>query len=87
MKIISTKKITIDSLKNFNGDDLNVAKRNLREPILNAFDIYKSNVYYGVVTETIEEHNMILAWYQDLLDLKESALLYLPNKVKKYLRG
>lgn len=59
--------------------------RQKRKPLLNAFDIYKSNVSYGVIEETGEEHNQITAWYQSILDLDETALDNVPNSIKRYL--
>lgn len=73
--------------------------RALRKPLLQAFDIYKSNVYYGVVTETEEEHAEVLAWYAALLDIgntnalsravtitAESAIKNVPAGVRRYLK-
>lgn len=85
MKILSKKKITADNLKDFNGENLLTAKRNLRKPLLQAFDIYKSNVSYGVIIETEEEKAQTMAWYKNLLDLEDSALSSVPEKIKKYL--
>lgn len=59
--------------------------RSLRQPILDAFDIYKNNIFYGIETETDEEKLINLMWYQDLLDLKESALENVPDKIKRYV--
>lgn len=56
-----------------------------REPLLKAFDIYKSNVAYGVVTETEAQHKEIIKWYNDILNLKEEAIRNIPTAVKKYL--
>ena len=86
MKILSRKPIQVKNLKDFDGENLKTAKRSLREPLLKAFDIYKSNVYYGIITETAEEHTAILSWYKNLLDLKESALGNVPKKVEEYLK-
>lgn len=73
--------------------------RALRKPLLQAFDIYKSNVYYGVITETEEEHAEVLAWYAALLDIgntnafsravtitAESAIQNVPAGVRRYLK-
>ena len=71
--------------------------RALRKPLLQAFDIYKSNVYYGVVTETEEEHAEVLAWYAALLDIgdtnakartmtAEGAIQNVPAGVRRYLK-
>ena len=77
----------------FSYNDLNkigkankdMAIRQLREPLLKAFDIYKSNVNYGVEVETELERIEIMAWYQNLLDKQESALVYVPLKIQRYL--
>lgn len=61
------------------------AIRQLRKPLLEAFDIYKSNIAYGVETETMEERIVITQWYQDLLDKKETALVNVPLKIQRYL--
>ena len=84
MKIKSVKKISTEDLSVLNGDL--TALRQLREPVLKAFDIYKSNVYYGVIGETAEEHDEIMAWYKDLCDLQPNAIKNVPEKIKKYMR-
>lgn len=66
--------------------EINYKKSELRAErtvILNAFDIYKINVYYGI--EQDDNREEILIWYQDLLDLKESAFENIPEQVKKYM--
>ena len=86
MKILKTRKINVTDLPGVSQSSSNQnAKRQLREPLLKAFDIYKTNVHYGVMVETVEEHNTILSWYKDLCDLKESALENIPAKIKKYV--
>lgn len=57
--------------------------RSIRSDILNGFDIYKINVYYGIEQDNNREQ--ILIWYQDLLDLKENAFENIPEQVKKYM--
>lgn len=58
-------------------------KRFEREPLLRAFDVYKSNVAYGIETDT--NHNVIVTWYQALLNLKEEAFDNIPEEIKRYL--
>lgn len=87
MKILSRKPIQTENLQDFDGENLKTAKRSLREPLLKAFDIYKSNVYYGIITETELEHDLVLGWYQDLCDLKEEALIEVPQMIRKYIKG
>lgn len=57
-----------------------------RKDILNAFDIYKTNVSFGIEEiESDADKIIILAWYQDLLDLKESAFENIPEAIQKYM--
>ena len=67
------------------GEELNHL-RFLRKPLLKAFDVYKSNVYYGVVKETDERHVTVLAWYRDLCDLKAEAVENIPDEIMRYLK-
>lgn len=87
MKILERKQITTNDLDDVSGTaaDLPI-KRNLRQPLLNAFDIYKSNVYYGVIVESAAEHTAILEWYKSLLDLDRAALENPPAAIKKYIK-
>ena len=59
--------------------------RKKREPLLKAFDVYKANVSYGIVSETEEQKATILEWYSKVLALDESALNNVPREVEKYL--
>lgn len=59
--------------------------RNKRSTILKAFDIYKTNVQYRIEIESEKEREIILNWYQELLDLKENAFDNIPEKIKRYL--
>lgn len=61
------------------------AKRQLRKPLLAAYDSHKSTVIYEGKTETAEEKEQVLAWKQDALDLKTEAFKDIPEKVKYYL--
>lgn len=86
MKIIGRKMIGADNLKALAGTAAElIAKRQLRKPLLEAFDIYKSNVYYGIVSETEEEHAAVLAWYRKLLDLEDDSLTVVPDEIARYL--
>lgn len=87
MKVLSIRKVNTRDLDTLRYTEVATeTKRQLREPILRAFDIYKSNVYYGVVTETDAEHYEILYWYQLLLDLDEYALNNVPKAIAKYIK-
>lgn len=68
---------TVEELKN--------QSRAKREKLLVAFDKYKSNVEYGIERETQTQHENMIAWYEDLLDLKDIAFENVPERVKYYL--
>lgn len=86
MKILSKHKINnsdIDDL--INTQEINSIIRQLRKPLLEAFDIYKTNIAYGIEVETDEEKEHILAWYNNLLDKNVDALRNIPNRILRYL--
>jgi hypothetical protein len=84
---ISTKKLTLSHISKLKEEEhILKTKRLIREPLLSAFDIYKSNVYYGVIEESEEEKAVVLTWYKDLCDLKESAISNVPQKILKYVK-
>lgn len=56
-----------------------------REPLLVAFDKYKTNVVYGIKKETEEQKTGIVSWYELLLDLDERAFENVPDEIKYYL--
>ena len=56
-----------------------------RVPLLKAFDVYKSNVAYGVEFENEEQRKEIVAWYTALLHLEESAFEVIPERIRYYL--
>ncbi|MEG0314124.1 MAG: hypothetical protein RR646_02555 [Erysipelotrichaceae bacterium] len=59
--------------------------RTKREPLLVAFDSYKSNVLMGLEsTNTIGPD--IREWYFKVLDLNEEAINTPPERIKYYLR-
>ena len=57
--------------------------RSERILILQAFDIYKTNVVYGIEEETNKEEMM--SWYKDILDLKREAFSRIPEQIKRYM--
>lgn len=59
--------------------------RSKRQIILEAFDKYKINVYYGIAQESDETKSKILKWYQNILDLNESAFTNIPEVIQYYL--
>lgn len=54
-----------------------------REPLLKAFDIYKSNVNYGI--EADSNRTKILKWYKAILDLDEEAISNPPYEIRMYM--
>ena len=70
---------------------LNRAKNNVvvlrqkREILFKAFDIYKSNIEYGLITETDEAHQRIASWYLLALDLDYNAITNYPPELDRYL--
>ena len=64
--------------------DLSVL-RNQRARLFKAFDIYKSNVEYGVVPETQETHDLITTWYLACLELDYQAINNPPSEIIRYL--
>ena len=64
------------------GDDI---KRSKRKLLLKAFDIYKTNVQYGIEDDT--QRDMILYWYHALLDLEDWAFdeNRIPKQIRRYL--
>ena len=59
--------------------------RNQRAKLFKAFDIYKSNVEYGVIEETQETHDLITTWYLACLDLDYQAINNPPSEIVRYL--
>ena len=61
--------------------------RTVRAQFLAAFDIYKSNVQYGIEIETEAEHAEMMAWYLSMLDLPSDKSIYrnTSKKIKRYL--
>ena len=75
----------LDRLDTCDKSVCDTAKRNLREKLLRAWDIHKTNMAYGAETETELEHRECLKWYELLKDLDEWAFENIPYGVKKYL--
>ena len=57
--------------------------RQLRTPLLQAFDIYKSNVNYGI--EADDNRVKILKWYKTILDLDKKAISNPPDEIRRYM--
>ncbi len=59
--------------------------RKKREKLFKAFDIYKQNVAYKLVSETKDRHAEIVAWYRNALDLDYEAITNYPEELNQYL--
>ena len=53
-----------------------------KDKLLSAFKEYRSDVFYGIVQETEDEHNEILNWYQRF---QNGENVEIPKKIKVYL--
>lgn len=76
----------LDKLLNKNTQEYHDYLRGKRKPLLQAFDIHKTNISYGVETETEEERQIIIDWYKLVLDLNEEAINNPPAHIKKHLK-
>jgi hypothetical protein len=56
-----------------------------REPLLKAFDIYKSNLIVGAISLSDEAKQQVINWYNLILDLNEGAINNPPDVISKYL--
>ena len=61
------------------------AKRQLRKPLLQAYDSHKSTVIYEGKTETAAEKERVLTWKQKALDLETDAFKDIPHKILYYM--
>ena len=81
----------VDEEDNFYVDEELVKERQLdilrmkREPLLKAFDIYKSNLIVGAISLSDEEKQQVIDWYHLILDLDEEAINNPPDVISKYL--
>ena len=86
MKILKRKPISPKDLDALEGTaEHNDAVRQLRRPLLAAFDKYKTNINYGVITETEEVHVEVVDWYRRLLDLDPTAVAEVPAAILPYV--
>lgn len=58
--------------------------RSERAKAFKAFDIYKTNVQYGIVSETEEAHARIVMWYDACLDLEAEAIRNMPKEIARF---
>lgn len=88
MKLLSVRTLCATDLAHLSrtGESL-TARRQWRQELLGAFDVYKQNVLYGIDEETPEKHGTVLIWYRALLELESWALTEVPTEVAAYLKG
>ncbi len=79
------KDVTASDLKYFSGEEKTELKRQLRKPLLSAFDVYKTNVLYGVIEEEQEVNAKIKQWYKSLLNLEDEAFFQVPVEMENYI--
>lgn len=85
MEILNIKKLGVkDAFRAQGEESLNIL-RSIRKDLLCAFDVYKSNVNFGILPQTEQEIQTVVGWYKKLLDLKEEAFYSVPSQVAKYL--
>jgi hypothetical protein len=88
MKVLNRRRIDANDLPRFAGTALEAdAIRELRAPLLDAFDVYKTNCIYGIVQESAEERAKVIEWYTRLLNLDASALTEVPPTIQRYVKG
>lgn len=85
MKILNIKKVGFEDAVKVHGEEKLNLLRGVRKRLLTAFDVYKSNVSFGIIEQTEVEKEIAKKWYEKLLDLEESAFTEVPSQIKKYL--
>ena len=82
----------VDDEENFYVDEELVKERQLdilrmkREPLLKAFDIYKSNLIVGAISLSENEKQEVITWYNSILDLDADAINNPPEIISKYIQ-
>ncbi len=84
MKILNVSEMKIEDA-NMIGEEKLTLFRQIRKKQLQAFDIYKTNLFYGLEEETEEEKIAVIDWYNGVLNLNADAIKNIPQKVKKYV--
>lgn len=81
----------VDDNENFYIDDELVEEYKLnmlrikRKPLLEAFDIYKSNLLVGAISLSDEEQQEVIDWYNLILELDEDAINNPPQVIVRYM--
>lgn len=78
---ISNKEAYQEAVKRMTEENRLAGLRSKREPLLLAFDKWEKAVLRGRETDS----ETVMLWYQDLLDLKNTAFESIPDAVKYYL--
>lgn len=85
MEIISINKLDVEDAVKVQGQEKLNLLRSVRKDLLKAFDVYKTNVSFGILLQTELEIAVAKKWYEKLLDLNEDAFLDIPSQISKYL--
>jgi hypothetical protein len=85
MEIISINKLGVEDAVKAQGQEKLNLLRSVRKDLLKAFDVYKTNVSFGILLQTELEIAVAKKWYEKLLDLNEDAFLDIPSQISKYL--
>lgn len=87
-KLLERGKVTFQEYK----EKKLAAFKNYRLQVFKAYDIYKTNVIYGLEKETAEERQELLSWYNAMKDYPsrietEKEFPQIPEKISYYLGG
>lgn len=85
MEIIGISKLGAKDANKVYGEERLNLFRTVRKDLLKAFDIYKSNLSFGIEIQSELEITEVKNWYKKLLDLESEAFFTVPCQVKKYL--
>lgn len=67
----------------YTAEELKEQLRNKRIPLLNAFDKWEK----AVLRNREQDDYSIMLWYQDLLNLQDTAFTIIPERIKYYLKN
>lgn len=59
--------------------------RKERAPLLEAWDIFKTNKLIGIDKINDLRMRQLIAWYEQILDLNEHAIFNPPDEITKYV--
>lgn len=68
------------------------AFKNYRSLVFKAYDIYKTNVVYGLEIETEQEKQELISWYNEMRDYPNKIetvkeFPQIPDKIRYYMGG